>query len=168
MQGCSGEPAAQAAWSQLGESPHWVQPEPGARMGVKALCLQQGVSNKDHGISLSHSMVFKGYRKPLEIEDVWELRDKDKTKALHTAFEKNMKSAMQKARAELEKQKRKKRRRGGDPDYGNSMSKAQSQDILVLVNPCLLLALYETETSRSQGVGSPHLPAALFAGFFLP
>ncbi|XP_058696895.1 ATP-binding cassette sub-family C member 2 [Poecile atricapillus] len=78
------------------------------------------------------STVFKGYRKPLEIEDVWELQDKDKTKALYTAFEKNMKTAMQKARAEMEKRKRKKRRREGDPDYGNSMSKAQSQDILVL------------------------------------
>lgn len=136
-------------------------------MGVKALHLQQGVSNKYNGISLSCSIVFKGYRKPLEIEDVWELRDKDKTKALYTAFEKNMKSAMQKARAELEKRKRKKRRREGDPDYGNGMSKAQSQDVLVLVNPGLLLALCDTETSRSQGVGSPHFPAALFAGFSL-
>ncbi|NWW33878.1 MRP2 protein, partial [Panurus biarmicus] len=81
------------------------------------------------------SMVFKGYRKPLEIEDVWELKDKDKTKALYTAFEKNMKTAMQKARAELEKRKRKKRRWEGDPDYGNSMSKAQSQDIMVLKQP---------------------------------
>ncbi|OWK62309.1 Canalicular multispecific organic anion transporter 1 [Lonchura striata] len=78
------------------------------------------------------SMVFKGYRKPLEIEDVWELKDEDKTKALYTAFEKNMKTAMQKARAELEKRKRKKRRQEGDPDHGSSMSKAQSQDILVL------------------------------------
>uniref|UniRef100_A0A8C5JW82 MRP2 protein n=1 Tax=Junco hyemalis TaxID=40217 RepID=A0A8C5JW82_JUNHY len=78
------------------------------------------------------SMVVKGYRKPLEIEDVWELNDKDKTKVLYTAFEKNMKTAMQKARAELEKRKRKKRRQEGDPDHGNSMSKAQSQDILVL------------------------------------
>uniref|UniRef100_A0A8C0VM35 ABC-type glutathione-S-conjugate transporter n=1 Tax=Cyanistes caeruleus TaxID=156563 RepID=A0A8C0VM35_CYACU len=78
------------------------------------------------------STVFKGYRKPLEIEDVWELQDKDKTKALYTAFEKNMKASMQKARAEMEKRKLKKRRREGDPDYGNSMSKAQSQDILVL------------------------------------
>ncbi|XP_030917416.1 canalicular multispecific organic anion transporter 1 [Geospiza fortis] len=78
------------------------------------------------------SMVFKGHRKPLEIEDVWELKDKDKTKALYTAFEKNMKTAMQKARAELEKRKRKKRCQEGDPDHGNSMSKAQSQDILVL------------------------------------
>ncbi|KAF2975269.1 hypothetical protein EK904_009142 [Melospiza melodia maxima] len=78
------------------------------------------------------SMVVKGYRKPLEIEDVWELNDKDKTKVLYTAFEKNMKTAMQKARAELEKRKRKKRRQEGDPDHGNSMSKARSQDILVL------------------------------------
>uniref|UniRef100_A0A8C3DLY5 ATP binding cassette subfamily C member 2 n=1 Tax=Corvus moneduloides TaxID=1196302 RepID=A0A8C3DLY5_CORMO len=78
------------------------------------------------------SMVLKGYRKPLEIEDVWELKDKDKTKALYTAFEKNMKTAMQKAQAELEKRKRKKRRQGSDPDHVNSMSKAQSQDILVL------------------------------------
>ncbi|XP_041875019.1 ATP-binding cassette sub-family C member 2 isoform X1 [Corvus kubaryi] len=78
------------------------------------------------------SMVLKGYRKPLEIEDVWELKDKDKTKALYTAFEKNMKTAMRKAQAELEKRKRKKRRQGSDPDHVNSMSKAQSQDILVL------------------------------------
>lgn len=78
------------------------------------------------------SMVFKGYRKPLEIEDVWELKDKDRTKALYTAFEKNMKTAMRKAQAELEKRKRKKRRQEGDPDHVNNMSKAQSQDILVL------------------------------------
>uniref|UniRef100_A0A8C3UU77 ABC-type glutathione-S-conjugate transporter n=1 Tax=Catharus ustulatus TaxID=91951 RepID=A0A8C3UU77_CATUS len=93
-------------------------------------------------------MVYKGYRKPLEIEDVWELKDKDKTKALYTAFEKNMKTEMKKARTKLEKRERKRRRREGDPDHVNGMSKAQSQDILVLVNPFLPLALYETETSR--------------------
>ncbi|KFW76415.1 Canalicular multispecific organic anion transporter 1, partial [Manacus vitellinus] len=78
------------------------------------------------------SVVFKGYRKPLEIEDVWELKDKDRTQALCTAFEKNMKTAIQKAQAELEKRKRKKRHQKGDPDHGNNMTKAQSQDILVL------------------------------------
>uniref|UniRef100_A0A8C3Y5K2 ABC-type glutathione-S-conjugate transporter n=1 Tax=Catharus ustulatus TaxID=91951 RepID=A0A8C3Y5K2_CATUS len=76
-------------------------------------------------------MVYKGYRKPLEIEDVWELKDKDKTKALYTAFEKNMKTEMKKARTKLEKRERKRRRREGDPDHVNGMSKAQSQDILV-------------------------------------
>ncbi|KAM6330191.1 ATP-binding cassette sub-family C member 2 [Podargus strigoides] len=78
------------------------------------------------------SVVFKGYRKPLEIEDVWELKAKDKTQAIYAVLEKNMKTAVQKAQAELEKRKRKKRRREGDPDHGNNMSKAQSQDILVL------------------------------------
>ncbi|XP_052656140.1 ATP-binding cassette sub-family C member 2 isoform X2 [Harpia harpyja] len=78
------------------------------------------------------SMVFKGYRKPLEIEDIWELKGKDKTQAIYTVLEKNMKTAVRKAQAELEKRKRKKRCREGDPDHGNNMSKAQSQDILVL------------------------------------
>ncbi|PKU36984.1 canalicular multispecific organic anion transporter 1 [Limosa lapponica baueri] len=76
------------------------------------------------------SMVFKGYRKPLEVEDVWELKDKDKTRAIYATFEKNMRTGLRKAQAELEKRKRKKRRREGD--HGNTMSKAQSQDVLVL------------------------------------
>ncbi|XP_008943924.1 PREDICTED: canalicular multispecific organic anion transporter 1 [Merops nubicus] len=78
------------------------------------------------------SIVFKGYRKPLEIEDIWELKDKDKIEAIYAIFEKNMKAAVRKAQAELEKRKRKKRCRAGDPDHGNNISKAQSQDILVL------------------------------------
>ncbi|XP_067995695.1 ATP-binding cassette sub-family C member 2 isoform X1 [Melanerpes formicivorus] len=78
------------------------------------------------------SMVVKGYRKPLEIEDTWELKSKDKIQAIHSVFEKNMKAAVRKAQAELEKRKRKKRRREGDPDLGNNLSKTQSQDILVL------------------------------------
>ncbi|KFQ81939.1 Canalicular multispecific organic anion transporter 1, partial [Phaethon lepturus] len=78
------------------------------------------------------SMVFKGYCKPLEIEDIWELKGKDKTQAIYTVLEKNMKTAVRKAQAELEKRKRKKRHQEGDTDRGNNMSKAQSQDILVL------------------------------------
>ncbi|XP_047916408.1 ATP-binding cassette sub-family C member 2 [Anser cygnoides] len=77
-------------------------------------------------------MVYKGYRKPLEIEDVWDLKDKDKIQVIYGTFEKNMKTAVRKAQAELEKRKRKKRQREGDPDHGNSMSKAQSQDVLVM------------------------------------
>lgn len=110
-------------------------------------------------------MVFKGYRKPLEIEDIWELKDKDKTQAIYAVLEKNMKTAVRKAQAELEKRKRKKRRREGDPDHGNNMSKAQSQDILVLVNPFLLLASHERSRSSLGLAGSPQLPAAPFAVF---
>ncbi|XP_030343631.1 canalicular multispecific organic anion transporter 1 [Strigops habroptila] len=78
------------------------------------------------------STVYKGYRKPLEIEDVWELKAKDKTQSLYTVFEKHMKTGVRKAQAELEKRKRKKRRREGDSDHVNNISKAQSQDVLVL------------------------------------
>uniref|UniRef100_A0A8B9G511 Canalicular multispecific organic anion transporter 1 n=1 Tax=Amazona collaria TaxID=241587 RepID=A0A8B9G511_9PSIT len=78
------------------------------------------------------SMVFKGYRKPLEIEDIWELKAEDKMQSIYTVFEKNMKTAVRKAQAELEKRKRKKRRREGGLDHVNNISKAQSQDILVL------------------------------------
>ncbi|XP_061856985.1 ATP-binding cassette sub-family C member 2 [Colius striatus] len=78
------------------------------------------------------STVLKGYRKPLEIEDVWELKEKDKIQAIHSTFEKNMKTALRKAQAELEKRKHKKRRREGDPNHSNNMSKAQSQDVLVM------------------------------------
>ncbi|XP_065602612.1 ATP-binding cassette sub-family C member 2 [Cyrtonyx montezumae] len=77
-------------------------------------------------------IVYKGHRKPLEVEDVWELRDKDRTQSIHATFEKNMKTALRKAQAELEKRKRKKRRRECDTEHMNGMSKAQSQDILVL------------------------------------
>uniref|UniRef100_A0A8C3LI24 Canalicular multispecific organic anion transporter 1 n=1 Tax=Chrysolophus pictus TaxID=9089 RepID=A0A8C3LI24_CHRPC len=84
------------------------------------------------GRSLPHRMIYKGHRKPLEIEDVWDLKDKDRTQALYAAFEKNMKTALRKAQAELEKRKRKKRRRERDTEHMNGMSKAQSQDILVL------------------------------------
>uniref|UniRef100_A0A8B9QNC4 Canalicular multispecific organic anion transporter 1 n=1 Tax=Apteryx owenii TaxID=8824 RepID=A0A8B9QNC4_APTOW len=78
------------------------------------------------------SMVFKGYRKPLEMEDLWDLKDKDKTKTISAILEKNMKTMVKKAQAEMEKRKRKKRLRENDPDHGSNMSKAQSQDILVL------------------------------------
>ncbi|KAM8806261.1 ATP-binding cassette sub-family C member 2 [Eudromia elegans] len=78
------------------------------------------------------SMVIKGYRKPLEMEDLWELKEKDKTKNISVTMEKNMKSLLKKAQAEMEKRKRKKRLREGDSGLGNNMNKAQSQDVLVL------------------------------------
>ncbi|XP_025906528.1 canalicular multispecific organic anion transporter 1 [Nothoprocta perdicaria] len=78
------------------------------------------------------SMVIKGYRKPLEMEDLWELKDKDKIKTISAALHKNMKTLLKKAQAEMEKRKRKKKLRESDLDLGNQMNKAQSQDVLVL------------------------------------
>uniref|UniRef100_A0A8C6Z7V1 ABC transporter TMD0 domain-containing protein n=1 Tax=Nothoprocta perdicaria TaxID=30464 RepID=A0A8C6Z7V1_NOTPE len=82
-------------------------------------------------ISVPHSMVIKGYRKPLEMEDLWELKDKDKIKTISAALHKNMKTLLKKAQAEMEKRKRKKKLRESDLDLGNQMNKAQSQDVLV-------------------------------------
>eukprot|EP00075_Anas_platyrhynchos_P027019 XP_027316272.1 LOW QUALITY PROTEIN: canalicular multispecific organic anion transporter 1 [Anas platyrhynchos] len=93
-------------------------------------------------------MVYKGYRKPLEIEDVWDLKDKDKIQAIYGAFEKNMKTAVRKAQAELEIRKRKKRQRESDPDHENSMSKAQSQDILVMEE--------KQPKKKKKGAKGPH------------
>uniref|UniRef100_A0A8B9SE88 Canalicular multispecific organic anion transporter 1 n=1 Tax=Apteryx owenii TaxID=8824 RepID=A0A8B9SE88_APTOW len=70
---------------------------------------------------MPHSMVFKGYRKPLEMEDLWDLKDKDKTKTISAILEKNMKTMVKKAQAEMEKRKRKKRLRENDPDHGISL-----------------------------------------------
>lgn len=84
----------------------------------------------------------------MEIEDVWELKSEDKTQAMYAVFEKNMKTAVRKAQAELEKRKRKKRFRESAPDHKNDMSKAQSQDVLVLVSLFLLLAFHGTKRSR--------------------
>uniref|UniRef100_A0A8B9BLS7 ATP binding cassette subfamily C member 2 n=1 Tax=Anser brachyrhynchus TaxID=132585 RepID=A0A8B9BLS7_9AVES len=104
-------------------------------------------------------MVYKGYRKPLEIEDVWDLKDKDKIQVIYGTFEKNMKTAVRKAQEELEKRKRKKRQREGDPDHGNSMSKAQS------CSPSVGLEHPAWGCLRRVGVSWPTLPSRLLIAF---
>ncbi|KAK2530524.1 Abcc2 [Columba guinea] len=98
------------------------------------------------------SVVFKGYRKPLEIEDIWELKSEQKTQAMYAALEKNMKTAVRKAQAEMEKRKRKKRHREHDPDHGNNLSKAQSQDILMLEEK----QPKKKKKKNDKGDSSPH------------
>ncbi|KAJ6669153.1 hypothetical protein lerEdw1_007962 [Lerista edwardsae] len=77
-------------------------------------------------------LVLKGYRKPLEMEDLWDLKDADKTQQVFGMFEKNMKAGVRNARRQLEIRHRKRRRRLATTDYRNGLSKAQSQDALVL------------------------------------
>ncbi|XP_062988537.1 ATP-binding cassette sub-family C member 2 [Elgaria multicarinata webbii] len=78
------------------------------------------------------SMVIKGYRKPLEIDDLWELKDEVKTQQMFGKFEKNMKAGVRKAQRALEIRRRKRKRHSVITDYRNGLSKAQSQDALVL------------------------------------
>uniref|UniRef100_A0A8D0HEU4 Uncharacterized protein n=1 Tax=Sphenodon punctatus TaxID=8508 RepID=A0A8D0HEU4_SPHPU len=83
-------------------------------------------------------MVLKGYRKPLEMEDLWELKDKDKTQNIFGMFERNMRPGVRKARRALEKRHCRRRKKNPSPlpaagEHMNGLSKAQSQDMLVLV-----------------------------------
>uniref|UniRef100_A0A8B9QHE4 Canalicular multispecific organic anion transporter 1 n=1 Tax=Apteryx owenii TaxID=8824 RepID=A0A8B9QHE4_APTOW len=66
-------------------------------------------------VSMPHSMVFKGYRKPLEMEDLWDLKDKDKTKTISAILEKNMKTMVKKAQ---EEKQTKGKRKGAKGDSG--------------------------------------------------
>ncbi|MEE6486330.1 hypothetical protein FKM82_014574 [Ascaphus truei] len=78
-----------------------------------------------------NSLVVKGYKNPLELEDLWELNEEDKTKHIYDEFEKHMKKDVNIARKELEKRRHKRAHKQSDIQI-NGLSKAQSQDILVM------------------------------------
>ncbi|CAM2117942.1 unnamed protein product [Caretta caretta] len=77
-------------------------------------------------------MVLKGYRKPLEMEDLWDLKENVKTQQIFSRFDRNMRAEVRKARRGLERRRCKRSLREAAPDHRNGLSKAQSQDILVL------------------------------------
>lgn len=80
------------------------------------------------------STVLKGFRKPLTLEDVWDIEDTAKTKALVSRFEKYMAEELQKARRAFQKrQKKKSKRTPGASMNGLDKNQSQSQDVLVLV-----------------------------------
>ncbi|XP_029465938.1 canalicular multispecific organic anion transporter 1 [Rhinatrema bivittatum] len=79
-----------------------------------------------------NSIVVKGYKNPLEIEDLWDLNEEDKTQTIYRPFEKNMQEAVKQARRELEKRHRKQhcpRQLGVE---ANGLSKSPSQNVLVM------------------------------------
>ncbi|CAI9177984.1 unnamed protein product [Rangifer tarandus platyrhynchus] len=79
------------------------------------------------------STVLKGFRKPLTLEDVWDIEDAAKTKALVSRFEKYMAEELQKARRAFQKrQKKKSKRNPGASMNGLDKNQSQSQDVLVL------------------------------------
>ncbi|KAL8187521.1 UNVERIFIED_CONTAM: Canalicular multispecific organic anion transporter 1 [Gekko kuhli] len=77
-------------------------------------------------------ILLKGYKKPLEMDDLWDLKDADKTSLVSGTFEKNMQAGIKKARRELEIRHRKRKHWSPINDQRNGLSKAQSQDALVL------------------------------------
>ncbi|XP_069467621.1 ATP-binding cassette sub-family C member 2 [Ambystoma mexicanum] len=77
-------------------------------------------------------IVVKGYKHPLELEDLWELNKEDKTQRIHDVFEKNMIQEVKKAKKALEKRRQKQINKHQTSIIMNGLSKSQSQDVLVM------------------------------------
>ncbi|KYO26377.1 hypothetical protein Y1Q_0016954 [Alligator mississippiensis] len=77
-------------------------------------------------------MVWKGHRKPLEMEDLWELRDQDRTQPVSVAFERHMQAELRRARRALEHRHHRRRNHPADAEHRNGLAPAQSRDVLVL------------------------------------
>ncbi|XP_004459255.1 ATP-binding cassette sub-family C member 2 isoform X1 [Dasypus novemcinctus] len=79
------------------------------------------------------SVVLKGYRRALTLEDVWDVDEESKTKTLVSNFEKHMTGELQKARQALQRRRQKSSQRNSEARlHGINKSQSQSQDILVL------------------------------------
>ncbi|KAB0390270.1 hypothetical protein E2I00_014382, partial [Balaenoptera physalus] len=79
------------------------------------------------------SVVLKGFKKPLTLEDVWDIDEETKTKTLVSRFEKYMAGELQKARQAFQKRQQKNTQRNpGARLHGLDKNQSQSQDVLVL------------------------------------
>nr|XP_010972726.1 canalicular multispecific organic anion transporter 1 isoform X1 [Camelus dromedarius] len=79
------------------------------------------------------SIVLKGYKKPLTLDDVWDVDEKSKTKILVSKFETHMTGELQKARWAFQRRQRKKsQRNSGARLHELNKNQSQSQDVLVL------------------------------------
>lgn len=85
-------------------------------------------------------MAFKGYKRPLVQEDMWELNEKDSTSYINQRFQHFMQSELDAARVRLLKQSRKKQVKSRDKDHeetganglSNGLGKGVSQDVLMM------------------------------------
>ncbi|TEA38280.1 hypothetical protein DBR06_SOUSAS110135 [Sousa chinensis] len=79
------------------------------------------------------SIVLKGFKKPLTLEDIWDIDEETKTKTLVSRFEKYMAGELQKARQAFQKRQQKNSQRNpGARLHGLDKNQSQSQDVLVL------------------------------------
>uniref|UniRef100_A0AAR2KRQ3 ATP-binding cassette, sub-family C (CFTR/MRP), member 2 n=1 Tax=Pygocentrus nattereri TaxID=42514 RepID=A0AAR2KRQ3_PYGNA len=78
-------------------------------------------------------MIFKGYKRPLVLEDMWELNEMDSTGYISQRFEEMMSQELRKARIRLQKkQDRKKKSRSKPYSDHNGLVKGISQDMLIM------------------------------------
>uniref|UniRef100_UPI00398F0E09 ATP-binding cassette sub-family C member 2 n=1 Tax=Pristiophorus japonicus TaxID=55135 RepID=UPI00398F0E09 len=71
-------------------------------------------------------MMVKGYQKPLETKDLWELNEVDKTQNIHAELEQHMVRGLREAQRKMDGE----RKRAGHKE--NGFSRAASQDILIM------------------------------------
>ncbi|XP_040290619.1 canalicular multispecific organic anion transporter 1-like [Bufo bufo] len=76
------------------------------------------------------SIVVKGFRRPLVMEDLWELSKENQTQHNYEAFDKARKVEVAKARKALEKRRNKRKQQDGAIEM-NGLSKVHSQEVLV-------------------------------------
>ncbi|XP_044154092.1 ATP-binding cassette sub-family C member 2-like [Bufo gargarizans] len=76
------------------------------------------------------SIVVKGFRRPLVMEDLWELSKENQSQHNYEAFDKTMKVEVAKARNALEKRRNKRKQQDGAIEM-NGLSKVHSQEVLV-------------------------------------
>lgn len=125
----------------MGLLPSSVPPSQNCGLGVEAgfnrsrkdTAPTQPVGSQPVGHSGS-SIVMKGYKQPLTLEDVWDVDEQITTKALVSKFEKYMVEELQKARKTLQKQQQRNTQgKSGERLHDLNKNQSQSQDILVLV-----------------------------------
>ncbi|GAB1302447.1 ATP-binding cassette sub-family C member 2 [Apodemus speciosus] len=78
------------------------------------------------------SIVLKGYKHPLTLEDVWDVDDRIKTKSVTSKFETFMTKDLQKARQALQRRLKKSQQSPEGTLHGLNKKQSQSQDVLVL------------------------------------
>ncbi|CAJ1067622.1 canalicular multispecific organic anion transporter 1 [Xyrichtys novacula] len=83
-----------------------------------------------------HSMVIKGYKRPLVQEDMWELSEKDSTAYLNDCFQNTMQSELGAARVryqhKLSNKRVQKRDKAPEESFQNGLGKGVSQDVLMM------------------------------------
>ncbi|XP_008070054.1 canalicular multispecific organic anion transporter 1 [Carlito syrichta] len=108
------------------------------------------------------SIVLKGYKHPLTIEDVWEMDEAVKTKALLSKSETHMARELQKARRALQRRRQKALPQGPKARlHSLAKTESQSQDVLVLEED----KKKKKKTGAAQDTPRSWLVKALFWSF---
>ncbi|XP_075790564.1 LOW QUALITY PROTEIN: ATP-binding cassette sub-family C member 2 [Pelodiscus sinensis] len=95
-------------------------------------------------------MVLRAYRKPLEMEDLWDLREDVKTQQVFSRFDRNMRAELRKARRALERSSPR-----AAPELRNGLGRPCSKDFLVLEEKRSRRKREEAEDGRGHGRDHP-------------